>query len=77
MHVYVKCKDVSDVLGNLVEDYVEDLFCPRIQKKDIQSSFYFTFMTFNNHFSISDLRDTLSFCQWCLKHLLFGPTDKR
>ena len=34
-------------------------------------------MTFNNHFSISYLRNTLSFCRWCLKHLLFGFTAER
>jgi hypothetical protein len=49
-----------------LEDYVE--VC-------IHFSFYL--MTFNNHFSISYLRVTLSFCRWCLKHLLFGLADKR
>ena len=34
-------------------------------------------MTFNNHFSISYLRNTLSFCRWCLRHLLFDQSVKR
>jgi hypothetical protein len=36
---YIRCKDDSIVLGYLIEDYVEDLFCPRIFEKDIPKFF--------------------------------------
>ena len=38
---------------------------------------FFTLWHLINHFSISYLRNTLSFCRWCLKYLLFDLTVKR
>ena len=74
----IRCKAGSEVLDKLrLEDYVE--VCSHVSLERYLSSLLFLvpLMTFNNHFSISYLRNTLSFCRWCLRHLLFDQSVKR